>query len=298
VTATDGGRVASAVRIVEYRREHRERFASLNLEWITTYFAVEDADRKALDDPEGHILRPGGCILMAELGGEVVGTCALIRVADHTLELAKMAVTESARGQGIGFALGAAAVARAKTLGARRVELLSNTVLRPALRLYERLGFVEVPLPETEYRRANVKMVLDLSGAVKCVLLIADDLPTGLAVNAAAVLSLTLGARAPLLVAPGAADGSGHVHAGLTWLPIPVLAASREAIARTREQALAAPDVLVVDLSDVAQRARTEDEYVERLRELRAEDVRYVALALYGDRATVTGLTGGLRLLR
>jgi ribosomal protein S18 acetylase RimI-like enzyme len=43
------------------------------------------------------------------------------------------------------------------------VELLSNTVLAPALALYRSLGFAEVPLPRTDYRRANIKMVLDLS---------------------------------------------------------------------------------------------------------------------------------------
>lgn len=47
--------------------------------------------------------------------------------------------------------------------GAPRVDLLSNTVLGPAIALYRALGFVEVPLPASEYARANIKMVLDLT---------------------------------------------------------------------------------------------------------------------------------------
>ena len=128
---------------------------------------LEDVDRKVLDDPEGAILRPGGCILMAEDGDRIVGCCALIRIAPHAFELAKMAVTPAARGKGIGMLLGRAAVERALKLGARRVELLSNTLLQPALGLYRKLGFVEVPLGPTEYRRANIKMVLQLEAGLK-----------------------------------------------------------------------------------------------------------------------------------
>jgi ribosomal protein S18 acetylase RimI-like enzyme len=51
----------------------------------------------------------------------------------------------------------------ARARGASRVELLSNTALEPAIRLYRALGFVEVPLPRTDYARANIKMVLRLS---------------------------------------------------------------------------------------------------------------------------------------
>jgi GNAT superfamily N-acetyltransferase len=151
------------VRVVDYLPHHHERFRALNLAWITKYFAVEDADRKALDDPENNILRPGGAILMAEADGEVVGTCALMKCPDGSYELAKMAVAPSAQGRGVGRALGEAAIARARSLGAPRVELLSNTVLEPALALYRSLGFAEVPLPRTDYRRANIKMVLELS---------------------------------------------------------------------------------------------------------------------------------------
>ncbi len=156
-------REVGSVRVVPYEPNHLEQFRALNLEWITKYFALEEADHKALDDPEGYILNRGGFIFMAECDGAIVGTCALIKNPDDSFELAKMAVTESAQGRGIGYLLGAAVVAKAKELGVRRVELLTNSRLAPALRLYQKLGFVEVPLPKTEYQRADVKMVLELS---------------------------------------------------------------------------------------------------------------------------------------
>lgn len=155
-------RRALVANIVGYEPKHREHFRALNHEWITRYFALEEADRKALDDPEVYILGRGGFIFMAEYQGAVVGTCALIKNPDDSFELAKMAVTESAQGLGIGYLLGAAAIAKAKAEGAARVELLTNSRLIPAIRLYAKLGFVQVPLSESEYERADVKMVLQL----------------------------------------------------------------------------------------------------------------------------------------
>jgi GNAT superfamily N-acetyltransferase len=103
---------------------------------------------------------------MAEQGdGTIVGACALLRNDDGSFELAKMAVDPVARGRHVGRALGEAAIARARALGAPYVELLSNTKLVPAITLYRSLGFVEVALPASDYERANIKMVLDLRGA-------------------------------------------------------------------------------------------------------------------------------------
>ena len=156
-----------AVRIVPFdpaRPEHHAAFRDLNLAWIGAHFAVEARDRHELDEPVGHILAAGGQIFMAEVdSGEILGTCALLAEPDGAFELAKMAVSETARGRGVGRALGEAAIAAARARGAPRVELLSSTVLAPAIALYRALGFVEVPLPPSDYARANIKMVLELS---------------------------------------------------------------------------------------------------------------------------------------
>ena len=155
-------RAGTPVRVVQYESRHRDAFRDLNVAWISRYFAIEDADLKVLNDPERAILAPGGAILMAEMANEPVGTVALIRVAADGFELAKMAVTPSAQGHGIGALLGQAAIERARQLGARWIELLSNTSLAPALHLYHKLGFVEAPLGGTDYRRADIRMVLTL----------------------------------------------------------------------------------------------------------------------------------------
>ena len=99
---------------------------------------------------------------MAELKDEVVGTCALMREDEGIFELAKMTVAESVRGLGVGRALGEAAIAHARAIGARRVELYTNSSLAPAISLYHALGFVDIPVGDSDFVRANVRMVLDL----------------------------------------------------------------------------------------------------------------------------------------
>ncbi|MBF9223186.1 bifunctional helix-turn-helix transcriptional regulator/GNAT family N-acetyltransferase [Hymenobacter ruricola] len=157
-------REQSPVQLRDFRPGDQPIFRQLNEEWISTYFTLEAADLKALDHPEEYILAPGGGILLAEVNGQVVGTCALIKMADGGYELAKMAVAPAAQGQQIGYLLGQAAIQRARDLGSRRVYLESNSKLAPALALYRKLGFQDLAQPlASPYARANVQMELRLN---------------------------------------------------------------------------------------------------------------------------------------
>lgn len=153
------------VEIIDYQPEFQADFQRLNCEWIEKYFKVEEADRQSLDRPHDKILSPGGHIYMARLNGEIVGTCALIKTDHDTYELAKMAVTEKAKGKGIGWLLGQAAINKARKLGAKTVFLESNTALAPAINLYQKLGFQKTIRPPSPYERCNIQMELKLNGA-------------------------------------------------------------------------------------------------------------------------------------
>lgn len=147
-----------------YTPSDRKAFYDLNVEWITKHFVLENADRMALDDPEKYILKNGGHIAVAELCGEVVGVCALLKREDptYTWELAKMAVSPKAQGKGAGFLLGKAIAEKAQALGAKQLYLESNSKLKPAIGLYKKLGFKEVQGVKTPYDRCNIQMVMDL----------------------------------------------------------------------------------------------------------------------------------------
>ena len=152
------------VTIVPYKEEHHSAFKALNEAWISTYFEMEDADYKALDNPTAYILNKGGYIFVALYHDKVVGVCALIKMEDNTYdyELAKMAVAPAAKGKSIGYLLGQTAIQKAKTLGASTLYLESNTILKPAINLYNKLGFKKIVGHTTPYKRCNIQMTLDL----------------------------------------------------------------------------------------------------------------------------------------
>lgn len=150
------------VQIVPFEAKYLDAFRSLNTQWISTYFEMEEADYKALDHPDEYILNKGGKILVALYRNEPVGVCALIKMndSDYDFELAKMAVSPQAQGKNIGFLLGQAIINSARASGASKIYLESNTILKPAINLYYKLGFQKVFGLATPYKRCNIQMEL------------------------------------------------------------------------------------------------------------------------------------------
>lgn len=141
-------------------------FRSLNAQWIERYFKLEGKDEAVFSDPQQTILTPGGQILFAIVGGTAVGCCALLRMRDGEFEVARMAVADEYQGNGIGRKLLCAAIEQAKCMQARRLYLETNHILKPAIRLYESLGFRRLDpseLASSPYARSDVCMELILS---------------------------------------------------------------------------------------------------------------------------------------
>jgi ribosomal protein S18 acetylase RimI-like enzyme len=157
----DGGE--SGPRVVPYRDEFRAAFDELNREWIEKYFTLEPADREILGDPGGKIIDAGGQIFFVIERGEILGTCAMLPHGADEYEIAKMAVAPKARGRGFGDVLMDACMAFAREREAHRVIIVSNTVLEPAIRLYRKHGFIQVPLTgDARYERANIRLEMEL----------------------------------------------------------------------------------------------------------------------------------------
>jgi len=155
-------RESSEITIVDYQSEYQQAFRKINEEWISRWFVMEEQDYKALDHPQEYILDKGGHILIALYKGEPVGTCALIRMDNEMFELAKMGVSPKAKGKGIGLLLGNATINKARELGAKKIYLESNTILKPAINLYHKLGFKKVTGLPSPYERCNIQMMLEL----------------------------------------------------------------------------------------------------------------------------------------
>lgn len=147
------------VEIIDYKPEYASDFTAINFQWLESYFYIEDYDRKVLTQPEKYILTPGGHIIFARLNDKIIGTAALIVREENSFELSKMGVLESHRGFNVGQLLMDAALEYSKKLGKEKVWLDSNRKLAPAIHLYKKNGFIEIPVdPNTLYERCNIRM--------------------------------------------------------------------------------------------------------------------------------------------
>lgn len=155
---------APDISVLTYQPEHKAVFAALNTEWITTYFRLEPHDIEVLSDPEGTVIAPGGQIFVGCHKGEPLGVIALCKLPEgpYDYELAKLAVSPRAQGLGLGEVLCQAAIAEARARGARSILIECNTRLHAALHIYHKLGFQDLPTPQSSYERVDIQLVLQL----------------------------------------------------------------------------------------------------------------------------------------
>lgn len=153
----------TGLEILPYSDDLAQAFHDINVEWIEQMFVLEPADRESLERPRETIIDPGGDILFVraqELG--IVGTCALRHSGNGAYELTKMGVLARARGRKAGEFLLHAAIGRARTIGARKLYLLTNSRCEAAIHLYEKAGFQHdagvMADHGARYQRADVAM--------------------------------------------------------------------------------------------------------------------------------------------
>lgn len=123
------------------------------MEWLQLYNLVEAHDIQLLDNPQKHIIDPGGCIYLAAEGNEIVGCAGLMIVCNGEYELVKMSVAPAYRGRGISKFLLDHCISHAKKLNAAKITLFSNHQLEKAIRLYQQYGFVNVPVTILRLKR-------------------------------------------------------------------------------------------------------------------------------------------------
>jgi hypothetical protein len=132
----------------------------------------------------------------------------------------------------------------------------------------------------------------------KCAIVVSDELPTGLAVNAASVLSLTMGHRIEGLVGVDVKDADGVTHPGVIHTPLPILVAPRARVDAIAQTAAAQDGLFSAGFSSLAQSCRTYEEYIDKMAATPTADLATVGVGLYGPRKQINKLVGALPLLR
>jgi len=150
------------ISIIDYEDQYEHSFRELNLEWLKKYQLLETHDLIMLEQPRKIIIDRGGYIFLAKEGNEIVGSAALIKEHEGEYELAKMAVSTLHQGQGISKLLMEKCLDKAKEIRAKKIMLFSNSQLKTAINLYSKYGFQHVPLVNSPFVTADVRMELVL----------------------------------------------------------------------------------------------------------------------------------------
>jgi GNAT superfamily N-acetyltransferase len=138
--ARDVGSVGLA--IVPFEPEHAEGFRSLVADTLREFgFEPDPEIDPDLVDPAAAY----AALWVAVAGGEVVGSVALRDLGGHALELKRMYLRSSQRGQGLGKQLLATALDWARANGAQVIKLDTSERMETAQRLYVANGFRRVP---------------------------------------------------------------------------------------------------------------------------------------------------------
>ena len=98
-----------------------------------------DADLFAI---EASYTARGGWLELVTLEGELVGTVGMYPVDERVVELRKMYLRADHRGTGLGKAVLARSIGRARRAGFEEIVLDTATALEAAIGLYRRFGFV------------------------------------------------------------------------------------------------------------------------------------------------------------
>ena len=89
----------------------------------------------------GDYASPGGCILLAEVGGGFTGCVALRPLQDKICEMKRLYVIPEYQGRGIGGAVANSVISEARKKGYQKMRLDTIESMKAAQSLYFSLGF-------------------------------------------------------------------------------------------------------------------------------------------------------------
>jgi len=112
--------------------------------WIDLDLTFQEIDAE-LDGLPGDYTPPGGLLLVARIDDRPVGLVAYRRLDDRTCEMKRLYVQAHARGLGVSRALVEALMTHAAHAGYLEMRLDTLPMMGPAQRLYESLGFHDIP---------------------------------------------------------------------------------------------------------------------------------------------------------
>lgn len=144
------------MNIVKYETKYKDSFIQFNTDWIIDHFGhLEKEDYETFEKIEEE-LEAGAMIYFALEDDVVLATCMVKPIDGTTWEMCKLASNKHREHKGCGSAVFEAAMQWAIDHGAKRLFIISNSQLKPALHIYEKYGFEEIEIENYGYDRGDI----------------------------------------------------------------------------------------------------------------------------------------------
>lgn len=106
------------------------------------------------------LIADGAMVYFAVEGEKVLATCMAMPLSNSVWELCKLAAVDQYTGTGAGSAVFETCMKYAIDHGAKKLSLISCRALKPAIHIYEKFGFREVPLDKAFWgaEKADIEM--------------------------------------------------------------------------------------------------------------------------------------------
>ena len=138
------------VQIVDYKPSLKKYFYRLAAPWLLDVMngELEKEDEYTLNNPEEAYIKQGGFLFYAKYRESIVGCVVLKRLDDDIFEFAKLFVNPNYRGLGIATKLIERCITRCKENEATALWLQTTRLMKPAHKLYYKLGFNDSDAPK------------------------------------------------------------------------------------------------------------------------------------------------------
>lgn len=145
------------MKIVTYDPKYKEAFIQYNIDWILDHFGkLEKEDLETSEQIDNELLESGMIYFAVDDNDAVLATCMAKPMEQGTWEICKLASNKHRPHSGCGSAVFEAAMNGAISHGAKKLFIISNRMLKPALHIYEKFGFHEIILDDYGYDRGNI----------------------------------------------------------------------------------------------------------------------------------------------
>lgn len=144
------------MEIIEYQPEYKQDFIDFNTAWIVDNFGFLEKEDMETFDRIDEELAVGAMIYFAVEDGVALATCMAKPMKGGTWEICKLGSNKFRPHPGCGSAVFQAAMQWAIDHGAKKLFILSNSKLKPAIHIYEKNGFHEIKLDDYEYVRGDI----------------------------------------------------------------------------------------------------------------------------------------------